>query len=241
MHPGSHADLLAIWERGLERSPPRRALDLLAWGWMDEPAERLAALPVGAREGRLAELRAALFGPLLVLSARCPACDAQVELSLPLAELRAAPPPAELRIETDGFTLVARPPTAADLADAAACASLERAVTLLRERVLVAAERGGEPVAATELSAAALVALDDALEAADPLGDPRVAVTCLSCAQGWTAPLDLAAVLWDELDAWARRTLRDVHSLARAYGWSEAAILALSARRRYVYLSLIDA
>lgn len=240
MRPGSHEALLQVWERGLELSQPLRALELLAWGWADEPPEQLAALRAGARNGRLAALRAALFGPQLALTAHCPACGALVELSLALADLtQIAAPPDQLRVEVDAYLLLACPPSAADLVDAAACGSQERAVALLRERALLAAECASRAVTLAELPQAALDALDAALEAADPLGNPCVAAVCPCCAHGWTAPLDLVAVLWEEIDAWARRTLGDVHALALAYGWSEAAILALSPRRRQTYLSML--
>ncbi|HEX2516118.1 MAG TPA: phage baseplate protein, partial [Chloroflexota bacterium] len=39
----------------------------------------------------------------------------------------------------------------------------------------------------------------------------------------------------------ARRLLREVHTLARAYGWREAEILALPGRRRQTYLDLVGA
>ena len=43
---------------------------------------------------------------------------------------------------------------------------------------------------------------------------------------------------WLEIDAWARRTLRDVHALASAYAWSERDVLALSPTRRTLYREL---
>jgi len=47
------------------------------------------------------------------------------------------------------------------------------------------------------------------------------------------------AYLWNEIDAWAYRTLQEVHTLAKAYGWSEEEILRLSAWRRHFYISLV--
>ncbi len=44
--------------------------------------------------------------------------------------------------------------------------------------------------------------------------------------------------LWSEVESWAWRTLFDVHVLASAYGWSEAAVLALGPRRD-LYLELV--
>ncbi len=39
----------------------------------------------------------------------------------------------------------------------------------------------------------------------------------------------------------AERLLREVHTLARAYGWSEGAILELGSARRERYLELVRA
>ena len=54
-------------------------------------------------------------------------------------------------------------------------------------------------------------------------------------------PTDIAGFFWAELDAWARRLLREIHTLARFYGWSEAEILALSPLRRRCYLEMVQA
>jgi hypothetical protein len=40
------------------------------------------------------------------------------------------------------------------------------------------------------------------------------------------------------LTTWVRRLLREVHTLALAYGWREADILNMSARRRRFYLEM---
>ena len=76
---------------------------------------------------------------------------------------------------------------------------------------------------------------------ADPQASVRLALTCPACAHGSERPFDVVAYLWIEVDAWARRTLAEVHALAAAYGWSEREILALSARRRQLYLELVRA
>ena len=42
-----------------------------------------------------------------------------------------------------------------------------------------------------------------------------------------------------EVQARARRLLREVDVLARAYGWTEADVLALSEQRRTAYLEIV--
>jgi len=77
-----------------------------------------------------------------------------------------------------------------------------------------------------------------AMAAADPQADLQLALACPQCAHRWQPVFDIARFLWQELHAWALRTLRDVDTLAHAYHWAEADILALSPRRRQAYLEL---
>jgi len=67
----------------------------------------------------------------------------------------------------------------------------------------------------------------------------QLSLTCPACSQSSSAAFDIASFLWTEVEAWARRTLRDVHVLATAYGWREADLLALSPTRRRLYLDMI--
>ena len=76
------------------------------------------------------------------------------------------------------------------------------------------------------------------MEALDPLASAAFSLTCPACGHGWAAPLDVLGFVWSEIDAWAQRTLREVHWLASSYGWREADILALGARRRQAYLQV---
>ena len=74
----------------------------------------------------------------------------------------------------------------------------------------------------------------------DPQADVQLALSCPACGQQWRATFDVVSFLWDELDAWARRLLREVHTLASAYHWREADILAMSRWRRQYYLDLVQ-
>jgi len=50
---------------------------------------------------------------------------------------------------------------------------------------------------------------------------------------------DILTYLWSEIEDWAQRLLLEVHTLALAYGWSERDILAMSPRRRRLYLEMV--
>jgi hypothetical protein len=80
-----------------------------------------------------------------------------------------------------------------------------------------------------------------ALAEADPLAETLLKLRCAVCSHEWQEPLDIADYLWSEIEARARRLLIEVHSLASAYGWSEADILALSEPRRRLYLDMVQA
>ena len=53
-----------------------------------------------------------------------------------------------------------------------------------------------------------------------------------------SADFDLAAFVWAEFGAQARRLLHEVDALGRAYGWTEGEVLALGERRRAAYVDL---
>jgi hypothetical protein len=65
-------------------------------------------------------------------------------------------------------------------------------------------------------------------------------VNCADCGAVWDAPFDPVPFLWERVEASARRLLGEIHALARAYGWREADVLALSSARRRAYLELVS-
>jgi hypothetical protein len=81
----------------------------------------------------------------------------------------------------------------------------------------------------------------EAMSRLDPQADIRIEVVCPSCGHRSERLFDIGVFLWDEMQTWAVRTLREVHELAQAYGWREQDILAMSAARRSVYLALSKA
>ncbi len=85
-----------------------------------------------------------------------------------------------------------------------------------------------------------LAALSAAMEAADPLVAFSVRTTCPQCEQPAEIAVDLEAVALSRLRQHQRALVRTVHVLATRYGWSEAEVLAIPARRRSEYLRLIE-
>ncbi|CAN5908743.1 hypothetical protein BH23GEM7_BH23GEM7_23940 [soil metagenome] len=237
----SAAELLEVWERGQLATPVNRALLLLAAAEPETPPEALAALAVGRRNARLLRLRECTFGPGLKSVTTCPTCGEWLELALEVSELLQAFAPVSEDTTADGPVWLDaedgrvrfRLPTSLDLAavagagEAAPAALLERCVEEVAD---------AEPALPPEVAAA----VAERMAEADPLADPELALTCPACGDRWSAPLDVVAYFWTEIEAWARRTLHEVHLLASAYGWSEGTILALSPQRRQAYLELVS-
>lgn len=235
-------ELLRLWEQGVDMALPRRALLLVAAACPEASEAELARIPIGRRDQILTELRTRLFGSAITLIAHCPRCSETLETDLRLSELRLDVPAAESTqpLEVGGYRIAFRTLTAGDLfalpedAQAARC-------TLLSRCVLDARASDDTAVALGTLPAQVITTLTEALARADPGADLQFTFSCPGCAHEWSEPFDITSALWKEIHAWAQRALRDIHTLARAYGWREKDILALSPTRRQIYLELNQA
>ena len=88
--PDLDAQVLALWEAGIQSSPAWRSARLLAAqsSGMD-PIEAERA-PIGVRDAALLHLREQLFGPHLDCVADCPRCRVPLEFALDKSEILAA-------------------------------------------------------------------------------------------------------------------------------------------------------
>ena len=231
--------LLAAWEEGTALPRTERALPLLCDEARDEDPGRW---PLGRLDAALLDVHERVFGDTLTGTSECPACCEEVELSLSLAGLRTTHADVlgehELEHEATGHRVRFRLLCPADLSAAARAPDTESAERALLARCVLDAHAAGERVAAADLPPAVTDELGRRMAAADPQGELRLELQCPECGAVWTAELDPAAFVWRELDQRARSTLAEVASLARAYGWSEQEVLALSSQRRRAYLEL---
>jgi hypothetical protein len=240
MHTPTASQLLQVWERGAERSVAASCLWLLGVSCDECQPEALAKLPLGQRDGLLLKLRAQLFGAQMQTVAWCPRCQAMVEAIFDCGDLLAghktneAMPLFELASDDPSSIVRFRLPDSTDLVALEGCDDPVQARETLLERCIVDFETRTGQGAPLPAELQAKIAL--AMAAADPQADLQLAFTCPDCAHRWEPVFDIAHFLWQELHAWALRTLRDVDLLARVYHWSEADILALSPRRRQAYL-----
>jgi hypothetical protein len=234
----SAATLLRAWESGAAVAPLDRAPSLLqALGAVATSADA-AELTVGQCDARLFELRRAIFGETLEVVATCSACQTDLELILALGDLQPPVregPAAPLTVHAGGYTLRCRVPGHEDLRALARRGGEVTSRDLLERCLLEASSPAGLPADPDELPEATAEAAVEALAEADPGAQTALRVSCL-CGSEWVAELDICDVVWNDLTEWVGRTLTEVHQLARAYGWSEAEILAMSGWRRRWYL-----
>jgi hypothetical protein len=247
----SVSELLTVWERGLAAFPFERALAILAVASPESSPAALARLSIGRRDANLLQLREWAFGSELAIMAACPSCRQSLELAMPVAELRVSVDPAvcpamnaaddlESSFMLRDYQVRYRSPNTEDIAG---CAGLEPAAS--RRKLLACcvtdARCQGKFVPAAELPEDVARKVEEQIAAIDPRADLRFDLTCPECHQRWQEVFDIVSFFWAEIDAWARRMLREVNVLARAYGWRESDILALSPARRQIYLAMAQA
>jgi len=234
--------LLRAWEGTLEEQPLRRGITLLA-GYRSENVGSVAEWSVRMRDRHMYDLRRELFGAEAVAVATCPRCAERIEVPLDLGLLR--PPDTDVLpepVEADGYVATVRIPTTVDLLSISDLGDEESALVALVARC-VQSIRGPNGEECTLQDAPPTVRSLLQLHLAELLDDVDVVleISCPNCSCTFAAAFDIAPFLLREVEAWAARLIRDIHQIARAYGWDEATILSLSPRRRQAYLELIEA
>jgi hypothetical protein len=236
------SELLEMWEKGIEHTMFERAL-LLLEGATGEPKENLSQLTIGLRDFKLFELREALFGRSLPCITSCPTCNERLELNLASEELRISSKSdaqTKFTLVFDGIKIDYRLPTSNDLALASSEINNDNARKCLLSACIIEACQDHRKLTYEDLPAMVLESLSSAMADADPQSHLELVLTCPACEHAWSAVFDITSYLWNEIQNWAMRTLREVHILASAYGWSETDILALSTLRRQLYLQSVD-
>lgn len=245
MHNLSAAQLLDTWEAGLGLDNNRRALLLLSAALPEASHDHIQDFSLGERDYYLLQLRQMLFGSRMVNVSQCPHCEERLEWESDISDLYAVgmgkyPLTYPLTVQDDGFQVQFRLPGSRDIALLLQQpADTANPQYLLQQCVIAAFSPVGEPVGFEQLPETSLQALSQAMEAADPLARIDIDLTCPACGHQWQALFDIASFLWVEIQGWAERTLRSVHLLARAYGWAEADILAMTPTRRQLYLGMV--
>ncbi|WP_138185985.1 phage baseplate protein [Paenibacillus alvei] len=210
--------------------------------------DRLAKVPIGRRDELLFAARTQTFGQRLPSLVACSFCGEQLEFDFEAADLGIPTDMSGLKIEpaeeermfreekyTVNFGLL----TSADLG---ACHAEKRLEVLRKKLARGCVKRAwldGREIQAEELPENIIVALSKHVEQSDPHALIEFNLSCPACGESWQNQFDIVTFFWKEIEFQARLLLREVHTLAMAYGWPESDILALSTTRRQFYLEMV--
>lgn len=214
------------------------------------PEEAVRSLTVGDREALLLHLRRLTLGEHIRCVLRCPdpGCGGDMEVNLKVGKLL-QPTYTEVRdryLKTvsqngTGYRIRFRLPTGGDQEAVAALARVDLragAASLLARCIEeVTTEDGGLVGALPEDVEDGVASYMSEL---DPQAEMKLRVTCPDCANSFSAVLEAGDYLFQELQRRLRHLYREVHLLALYYHWSEQEILALSTRKRRLYLELLE-
>lgn len=253
MRPLNATELLNVWEYGLNQPILQRALILIAAASTEMDSQAVAELTIGERDARLLQLREWMFGSLLLNMAQCPQCGEKVEwqcttTDLTMQAVADVNSAEDYSMELDGYQLRFRLPNSLDIAavvpllptDNEENFSVKVGATELVKRCIISASYGGQSCSFNELSQQVVKGLGEKIKKLDPQAEVTIALTCPECEHLWQVPFDIASFLWTEINSWAEGTIRSIHQLAKAYGWTESEILNLSPIRRQLYLGMVN-
>jgi hypothetical protein len=237
------ATLLAAWEGAAPLPDVARPATLVAHDG-GGPVDAVLDLPLATCASLALAAHIDAFGAQAECCCDCTACGAAIDVLLDLREFQAitcgADPDGEIVTVGGGAqSLAVRALTTRDLLDTARTADPALA---LRQRCL--RDENGQALSTTDLGALSADDLAAVDAAADRLAGPAsilLRMRCPDCGEDTSASVDLGALLWERVSAEAPRLLAEVAALARAFGWSEDAVLALGAARRRAYLELAGA
>ncbi|HTN47543.1 MAG TPA: hypothetical protein VL098_14425 [Flavipsychrobacter sp.] len=242
MRSFSTAELLTVWERGLDQPLLNRVYLLLGTACGTAEYESMSLLSIGERDARLLQLREWMFGAKMWNIASCPKCSEKVEWESHTYQFKLQPIPPELSVrkfsvQAQGYDVTYRLPDSRDITLLKAGNSLEENETQVLRACIVEAKKNETVV--TDLPQSLLEQLASEIAALDPQADIHMQLNCPACSHHWTARFDIMSFLWAEINNWAQRTMQEIYLLAKSFSWSEKDILEMTPRRRQLYLQMI--
>jgi hypothetical protein len=236
------ARLLNAWESSLDEPVARRGAAVVA-GCRGLHVDDVSRWNVAMLNDELFQLRAELFGTAAEALTDCPSCRQCLELELDVVGLNPAPMTRDRDVlhVVDGYSITAKWPSSDDVA--AACAGAEKAtaaVALLERCVESVLSPSGEALQLPDLPRDVGTGIREWMSLELESAEALLEVVCDVCDHQFQVPFDIASFLLSDVDSWAGNVLREIHVLASAHGWTEAEVLALSARRRRHYIDLIE-
>lgn len=197
-------------------------------------------LLVGDRDYLILQLRRITLGDEFQAVFRCPACGGNMDVNFDTKDVPVtfrAQAVADHWIQLDSAanperTVRFRLPCGADQ-EAVLGLNLQYAAEVLLDRCVL--DNGGIPLSSDEREAIA-----NTMDQLAPQVDLELDLACPECENRFMTPFDTTAFFFSEMKINARQLLREIHSLAFYYHWSEAEIVSLRRDRRRAYLGLLS-
>ncbi len=235
-------ELFSVWEQTLDQPVLVKTLRLLKTA--SDGDVNVATLPIGERDARLFRIRDRLFGHRMYQTATCPACSEKIEWETRSEDMLVKDTPSlsgAIEFNKDGYEIQFRLVNSADIMNLVNNKiPLERSKKYLLHSCLLQIKRSDRIIDKEKLPAEIADALENEMSKQDPLADIQLNLACPACAHQWQAGFDIMQFFWTEINSWAQRLMQEVFLLARSFSWSEKDILAMSPRRRQLYLQMIN-
>jgi len=220
----------------------------------------LRELPVADRQYLLLKLREATFGDRVeaIVSCANAACGARIDIDfalgdIPIKESRDKGPHYRMRLSPEAWKTNETGEARADVVfrlpnggDQEAIAWMlpqdeQRAAMALLARCVQRIgfwERPG-PSGIARLSTQALMEIERQIEEVAPAVELTATGDCPECEDSFAIPLDLPGLFWSEWRISRTRLLREVHTLAFHYHWSEREIMRMPRPLRREYIEIL--
>ncbi len=230
--------LLRAWEAGASSSPAARGAVLCEAAGMVPTLDEALDMSLDELSAALARVYRREFGAVAQGLLTCDGCGEVLDVEVPLGQLpEVSTSQHETLLTTPSGRLVRlRVPTTRDVLDVRDHDDL---LAALVERCVRDAGPAATTAPAAPLDSADLRAVDSELQALAGAAAVTVGATCPSCGTALSAPVDVTDFVWERVQQHAPALLADIADLARAFGWPEDEILALSPTRRGAYLALV--
>jgi len=192
------AELLLLWERGLNIPLWELGQALLAAACPEMDQAGIAELSIGERDSRLLQLRERMFGSDLFNTAICPQCSQQVEWKNRIEDFRVeqSSDPSlsgEFNLKTKDYLLCFRLPSSMDIALVIKHHRNHSMPKELAKRCIVSALHDGEAYDPDLLPDNVLLALERRIEELDQQAEIRIDLICPQCSHQWVALFDIAS------------------------------------------------
>jgi hypothetical protein len=213
------------------------------------PPQAVQQLTIGDREALLLHLRRLTLGERLPCVLKCPHsdCGEKMDLELRVGDLLLAAYPhtqafheATVMGQGSPYRVRFRLPTGGDqeAASSLACADPQAGVELLLRRC-VEHVLADDDRPSTTIPPAVASELPTLMARLDPQAELILNLVCPVCSHAFSTLFDTAAYFFQEVSSRMMDLYREVHFLAWHYHWSEAGILAMTGRKRRLYLGFL--